>query len=1138
MSQFAEKTSTSRTELPLRIVSPEALRETTLPFDERGDHIVVWEALTRLEIQLLINLTREIRKSRRERNEFTNRGRTRSGPDNYERGRGSRSPDYVIVEPYDAEPSYERRRRREERRSFELDRDYPGRSKREHVERRSDRAGNRERSFDFRSRREPDRDYTDYIRRGHYERDPDGAGNREREFGFRSYSPDYNRRRFLATAEGYTEQRRERLRRDRQRSRRKVDERSMEYDSDSSYRGSSPPRGSLNNPLYFTRNTKRRYNEGGRGVASESITENFFDRTPNRVVQDEDLYLQRAVREQKAREQSRHELEEKLKREREEVVNKLRREIEEEERREALEKQRKEVQEKQRKLEESYRKELEEKTKKMEEKQREEEERYKREVVEKHRKEAEEKERKEREEKEREEREEKWTKKLKKMLSKTLKNELGRLKDDVEREELERKQVELDEKQAELEALESEIERESRKRRLLERELEIERQNKMSLPPSSQTFARSGKKSKAGTGKKDAIRKHQTAPEVGRPSMPSPPPVDPQEVSNIPNDPISSITRGPGNDAPASMKDAFSRPPSVCSQDVSDTQNDPTSSTTRGPEIDAPASMSDSSSPAFPLQYSTLLEFFAGPDKEKTGLLTLAQLDQFKAVGTLYGILYLLSSCLRRNIEDGDGYIFLADLNGVLKEMGYAFAPGCEDKFFNELGLARDGKAEFDQIADACICLGWALRQQAQDKVGHVTTHHEDDVSGGFVALIRALRRTHYQLGIMPFVRIESDRDDWYPESRISVTEITTAAAPVTLSTDVSIPGAPAEVEKMPSTESFTTADDDWGSFSEEHAFEVHSLTKHSETINLANWKTMIRKLPRQLHENLMLHNVFGSGPCWTCTPPGNYTVDKIPLTIAGVPVVVPVAYQYPLVTATIPPPDPHPHFIDPSTAVDEETVNKIFDTFEDALGFYLLINGMLQIMVPEDFDMEYALSHRPNVFGGLRVSYINQDMVPTVKEPGDDLGSTTSVNTGPSASTIFTQPTEARSSFSSVYSRARSSMTESSLMPHSATESTKLKLGSTVQAEVKKSKAKERFSGKIGLVTTCNDRRYMIVSTHMLTQALLGAKSDSFPGHAWTKDVAVVSSNGRTHVRIPRRQFTPRRVTNRHLAWKHRRNL
>lgn len=55
-----------------------------------------------------------------------------------------------------------------------------------------------------------------------------------------------------------------------------------------------------------------------------------------------------------------------------------------------------------------------------------------------------------------------------------------------------------------------------------------------------------------------------------------------------------------------------------------------------------------------------------------------------------------------------------------------------------------------------------------------------------------------------------------------------------------------------------------------------------------------------------------------------------------------------------------------------------MFRVFRRAVGFYILISGWLQVIVPDDFDFKAALTHLPHFFGGLRVDYILESLVPT----------------------------------------------------------------------------------------------------------------------------------------------------------------
>lgn len=286
------------------------------------------------------------------------------------------------------------------------------------------------------------------------------------------------------------------------------------------------------------------------------------------------------------------------------------------------------------------------------------------------------------------------------------------------------------------------------------------------------------------------------------------------------------------------------------------------------------------------------------------------------------------------------------------------------------------------------------------------------------------------------------------------------------------------------------------------------------QDLQLNNWKTFLSHLPEGFRDQLDLREVFGSGLVWTCTPSDSTRIDEIPLTIAGRPVVIPVEYRYPLMSATTPPPDPHPRFIDPSITIDEATVNDIFNTFEKALGFYLLINGMLQIIVPDGFDFQYAVSHRPNEFGGLKVSYIDQDMIPTAETSTESSNSTATVQP---ASPVPTQR------YASTIGSVRTNISQ---RPNQGSSPTKLELGSLVQAKVEKSKATERFQGKIGVMTTSNDGYFLVVSSHVLTQALTAAKSDAFPGNEWVKGVTIISGNGGKEIGKMSETFDPQART------------
>ncbi|KAF3932404.1 hypothetical protein ABW19_dt0207967 [Dactylella cylindrospora] len=144
------------------------------------------------------------------------------------------------------------------------------------------------------------------------------------------------------------------------------------------------------------------------------------------------------------------------------------------------------------------------------------------------------------------------------------------------------------------------------------------------------------------------------------------------------------------------------------------------------------------------------------------------------------------------------------------------------------------------------------------------------------------------------------------------------------------------------------------------------------------------RKAPTNIRDCLQLENTYGVGGCWTYAATGVTQTSEVPLTIDGLPVVIPVPYRYaPLAGGVLSPSthDPRPERIDPSQPPSEEIVQDIFSTFGGCLGFYILINGFLQIVVPYDFEFEDPstdTTYIPTTFGGLKVSYVFPNLVPT----------------------------------------------------------------------------------------------------------------------------------------------------------------
>jgi hypothetical protein len=89
----------------------------------------------------------------------------------------------------------------------------------------------------------------------------------------------------------------------------------------------------------------------------------------------------------------------------------------------------------------------------------------------------------------------------------------------------------------------------------------------------------------------------------------------------------------------------------------------------------------------------------------------------------------------------------------------------------------------------------------------------------------------------------------------------------------------------------------------------------------------------------------------------------------------------FPFPPLSSPPPDPHLQALSPTAEVSDEVVAELFAVFTEALGFYVLINGDLQVIVSDDFDYESGLSRLPAKFGGLQVTLIPQSFYPTADQ-------------------------------------------------------------------------------------------------------------------------------------------------------------
>lgn len=251
---------------------------------------------------------------------------------------------------------------------------------------------------------------------------------------------------------------------------------------------------------------------------------------------------------------------------------------------------------------------------------------------------------------------------------------------------------------------------------------------------------------------------------------------------------------------------------------------------------------------------------------------------------------------------------------------------------------------------------------------------------------------------------------------------------------------------------------------------ESHALIGLVDKLPSA-WEEIQDQLPDSYKWDIEYVITHGEGRadsgCWTCAPLQGTGPEQMPLTIAEAPVVLPVEHQWPPVGGIHPPPDPRPSaLINCWAALPMDTIRDIFLTFEGGLGFYVLISGLLQIIVADTFDTTWASSHLPHKYGGLKVCYITNTMEPTMLQSNVATTPRTSASSQPQTSRLLSASKQARS------------------MPT-------LQLNDFIEARVS-STSREKFAGRIGLKVAKAGQPYLVMSSHVITEAIL---SKSFFG-------------------------------------------
>jgi hypothetical protein len=245
---------------------------------------------------------------------------------------------------------------------------------------------------------------------------------------------------------------------------------------------------------------------------------------------------------------------------------------------------------------------------------------------------------------------------------------------------------------------------------------------------------------------------------------------------------------------------------------------------------------------------------------------------------------------------------------------------------------------------------------------------------------------------------------------------------------------------------------------------DTRHILSHVTNVQLDKWEQQRDLLPDSYKWDIEYegqHSASDHGyGCWTCMPLQGNEDTQIPLTIANCPVVLPVEYQWPPIGGVNPPPDPRISTpIDCRMEITTSMARDILLTFPGSLGFYMLVNGLLQIIVSEDFDTAWAASHLPHKFGGLKVCFIEGTMEPTMIP----------------ARVTTTDNTPSRHLSSRLSSFRRSPRPDPQLQLNDFVE---VRAGSS---------SREQYSGRIGLKVGKNEDTHLLMSTHVITEAILG---------------------------------------------------
>lgn len=234
--------------------------------------------------------------------------------------------------------------------------------------------------------------------------------------------------------------------------------------------------------------------------------------------------------------------------------------------------------------------------------------------------------------------------------------------------------------------------------------------------------------------------------------------------------------------------------------------------------------------------------------------------------------------------------------------------------------------------------------------------------------------------------------------------------------------------------------------------------------------ETGIETLPEEIQGRLACIDGYHR-KVWTYSAQETTKYKDIPLYIKGMPVVILPPESGSELDLSADKEDPWTARIDPADPLAEDTISCIFSTYPEAMGFYLLLSGHLQLILASDNDYSVQKAARPAHFGGLRVMTVLSGPLPTVSVVVDS----------PQTSPV-----------PKVWAGFDALLPSHPDLPNKIS----LNLGGQIQARSRKRLRTQKRLGRVGLRTRAESphgtyHQYLTVSTHVLRSAC-----QKYPGY------------------------------------------